>query len=150
MGVAQAVRIEGSVQRFRFQLTDTIGDIAIVVRQLEKSGRAPHLRFVGLSNEEISGVEVLGLEPAIELTPAGRNAIEEMAVAGVEDNGEVLLPDPAERQRAMDRDVRWAGISAETEVYFDGNWTTWGELAGNEKSMCIFNDDGVLVGGYPI
>ena len=55
--------------------------------------------------------------------------------------------DPA---AARDNDPRWAHVTDETEVYWEGNWTTWGELAGNERTECGFNEEGVLVGGYRI
>lgn len=147
MGMAQAIQITGQVQRFQFQLTDTIGDIAMVVRQLEKEGRSPHLRFVGLANEDISGVEILGLAPEIQLTPAGRNAVEEAAEEQPDPAG--LAPAIDLRLRGLLNDVRWAGVTDDTPVFFDGRWTEWGTLAGNERQECAFNADGDLIGCLP-
>ncbi len=35
-------------------------------------------------------------------------------------------------------------------VIWEGEQTTWGHLAGNERMMCERNAAGVLEGGYPI
>lgn len=40
-------------------------------------------------------------------------------------------------------------VNAETPVIWEGELTTWGSLAGNERQMCEFNNDGVLEGGFP-
>jgi hypothetical protein len=46
-----------------------------------------------------------------------------------------------------ENDPRWSTVTAETPVLFDGEMTTWSDLAGNERMMCTFGADGVLVGG---
>jgi hypothetical protein len=52
-------------------------------------------------------------------------------------------------EEGQDDDSRWALVNAETRVLFEGEWTTWGELAGNEKMECQFNSEGILVGDFP-
>jgi hypothetical protein len=50
---------------------------------------------------------------------------------------------------ALTADERWKSVTAATPVIFDKEWTTLGELAGNEKMELEFNADGVLEGGMP-
>lgn len=65
-------------------------------------------------------------------------------------------PDPAGLPPALDAqlrkmldDARWADVRDDTPVLFDGEWTTWGNLAGNERMTCEFNAQGELEGGFP-
>jgi hypothetical protein len=50
---------------------------------------------------------------------------------------------------AADEDKRWLEVDDSTPVIWEGELTTWGNLAGNERDMCDFNKDGVLEGGFP-
>lgn len=55
-----------------------------------------------------------------------------------------------ERQlKKMLDDARWAAVTAKTPVLFDDEWTTWGELAGNDRMMCSFDENGTLTGNMP-
>lgn len=128
MGTAEAVKVGGQVERFRFTETDTIGDLLATVNDLETRGRTPLLRFVGLTGERVTGLEILTQD---QPNPAG-------------------LPEALRlKLRAQLEDVRWAGVTDETPVFFDGEWTCWGSLAGNERQMCTFTPDGDLVGCSP-
>jgi hypothetical protein len=40
-------------------------------------------------------------------------------------------------------------IPLSTRVLWDGEWCTWGDLSGNERTMCARNADGVMEGGSP-
>lgn len=93
MGFAAAHELKPPVQRFVFTDQNTMGDLFKTVNELELAGKPPFLKFLG-TRGEIVAVEVLVHDPeesAFQLTATGRDAIEEMSVAGHED-----APDPAE------------------------------------------------------
>lgn len=49
-----------------------------------------------------------------------------------------------------ENDPRWLEVNAYTSVLFDDEWTTLGNLAGNERQTLAFNAYGVLGGGLPL
>jgi hypothetical protein len=62
---------------------------------------------------------------------------------------DVLLDQLRASIALTEKDKRWLSVTDRTPVLWEGELTTWGSLAGNEKSMCDFNADGVLKGGFP-
>jgi hypothetical protein len=128
MPMAQTKELKPPVKRFSFSPSNTIADLVRTVNELEKAGKPPFLKFVGYRGE-ISAIEILVEEERSELTLAGRDAIEEMAVAGAEDNGECLMPDPAE-------------FTADSIVSFEGRSCRWGDLMIQDRKA-------YLSGGYP-
>lgn len=52
--------------------------------------------------------------------------------------------------RKMVEDPRWRDVRIDTPVLWEGELCTWGSLAGNEKLCVEFNEQGQLVGSYPI
>jgi hypothetical protein len=59
------------------------------------------------------------------------------------------LEDKLVKSIELTADERWKTVTATTVVIWEGVPTTWGELAGNEKMQCEWNDNGVLEGGSP-
>jgi hypothetical protein len=54
-----------------------------------------------------------------------------------------------EKLSKMANDPRWFSVKDSTPVLFDEEWTTWGALGQNDKTMVGFSEDGTLVGGMP-
>jgi hypothetical protein len=150
-------------QIFVFTEDQTVADLVLVAKALGRAGRTPLLHFVRSYDGDVATVAIdvadapkadgspdAHVRPRLELTRAGRAAVEEMGVAGAEDNGEVLMPDPAglspeldAKLRKMLNDARLSSLTLDTPVIYEGRCTTWREVAG--KVPCEFNDEGVLV-----
>jgi hypothetical protein len=62
---------------------------------------------------------------------------------------DVLLDQLRESIALTEKDPRWLSVTDRTPVLWEDVMTTWGSLAGNERSMCDFNEDGVLEGSFP-
>lgn len=135
--MATAAKPENQI--FTFDGSSTIKDLLIVVKTLSNAGHKPKLRLVRSYQGEFESV-------AVDVRQLADEPPREMAVAGSE-----RLPDPAPIDGPVSRaDRRWSKVQAETPVFWEGEWTTWAALSGNERMECVFNGDGVIVGGYSI
>lgn len=47
-----------------------------------------------------------------------------------------------------ENDIRWQDVTDSTPVEFEGETTTWGELAVQDRKTCEMLPDGRIVGGY--
>jgi hypothetical protein len=130
---------------FTFTDESTIGDLIMVGRTLEATGKSPKLRFVRTIGDEISAITVDAEPVRFELTVTGRNVLED----------ELERPDPADDSdfdttlQTMLADVRWAGVHHDTIVIWEGKPVEWHELTGDEKRCCWFDNEGRLVGSFP-
>lgn len=78
-------------------------------------------------------------------------------IAAAVDSGETesAVPEPSstvdarltfELKRMAD-DPRWLRVRSHTMVKYNGHWTTFGSLSGNERMCLEFDSDGTLEGG---
>jgi hypothetical protein len=53
-------------------------------------------------------------------------------------------------EHPRENDPRWSGVTGSSPVDFNGEMTTWGALALQDRKVVELLPDGRLVGGYPL